>query len=141
MTFRSNSSGVVRPARTLTVTNLGKVPVLLIDGETFEGGMQNRMLNMSAVIGPGVTDVPVSCVEAGRWGGRRTMTSSRIAPSSVRRVKTAAQSANVYAGRGKVGDQGAVWNEVDATLLRFDVGSDSKALHDMFDEARFQRGP
>ena len=57
---------------TITVTNPGNRPTLLVEGETVTGGQQNRVLNVSVLVPGGATiDVPVSCVEAGRWEGGR----------------------------------------------------------------------
>ncbi len=50
------------------VRHLGRVPLLLLDGEQIRGAKQNRTFNASFVIAPGaVADLPVSCVEQGRW--------------------------------------------------------------------------
>jgi len=43
-------------------------PVLLVDGEELIGARQNRVLNLSILIGAG--HIPVSCVESGRWAYR-----------------------------------------------------------------------
>src|SRR5438552_627787 len=52
----------------LMIENRGEEPLLLIEGETIVGASQNRTLNVSVLCAPGVTTIPVSCVEAGRWG-------------------------------------------------------------------------
>lgn len=42
--------------------------VLLLDGEELVGAKQNRVLNLTVLVGPGKRIViPVSCVEQGRW--------------------------------------------------------------------------
>ena len=55
---------------TLVAYNPTLSPVLLMEGETVTGGRQNRVLNVSVLIPAGATiDIPVSCVEQGRWNG------------------------------------------------------------------------
>ena len=62
----------------LTVTNPGKTPLLLIEGEQFIGGKQNRTVNISVLVAAGATlKIPVSCLEAGRWGRQRDFQSGR----------------------------------------------------------------
>src|SRR5580700_6798749 len=75
---------------TLAITNLADVPILLVEGEMLVGGDQNRTMNVTVLCPPHArTLVPVSCVEAGRWGSRRTVAeSSRHAPGSLRAAKT-----------------------------------------------------
>lgn len=53
----------------LRIRNNGEKPVLLVDGEHLVGVKQNRVLNATILV-PEKTalDIPVSCVEAGRWG-------------------------------------------------------------------------
>jgi ARG/rhodanese/phosphatase superfamily protein len=52
----------------LRVRNTGSKPVLIIDGEELVGAKQNRVLNLTVLIGAYTeTTIPVSCVEAGRW--------------------------------------------------------------------------
>lgn len=55
---------------TLHVTNTGRLPVALFEGQVLEGGWQNRMLARSVIVpAEGELKVEVVCVEAGRWGG------------------------------------------------------------------------
>ena len=53
----------------LAVENKGDVRVLFLEGEELVGAKQNRILNTSVLVAAGSkTKIPVSCVEAGRWG-------------------------------------------------------------------------
>ena len=55
---------------TLSATNHGAKPVLVLEGHLFEGGWQHRMAVASALVGPARrTQLEVACVEHGRWGG------------------------------------------------------------------------
>ena len=117
---------------TITVTNPGRRPTLLVEGETVTGGQQNRVLNVSVLVPAGATiNVPVSCVEAGRWeGGRSRFERGRtFAPRRVRRVKNATVSESIRRGDSKRSDQGAVWGTIDFELNRLNVQSSTRALH------------
>jgi hypothetical protein len=55
---------------TLSVTNSGTRPLLMLEGQLLEGGLQNRVVDRSVLI-PARAEMGlgVLCVEAGRWGG------------------------------------------------------------------------
>jgi hypothetical protein len=54
----------------LEVTNSGPKPILLLTGDLLLGGHQDRVVAKDTVVPPGMTvDVPVYCVEQGRWSG------------------------------------------------------------------------
>ncbi len=55
---------------TLTTTNTGTRPLLMLEGQLLEGGWQNRLVGRSVLV-PAHTsvDLEVLCVEAGRWSG------------------------------------------------------------------------
>jgi hypothetical protein len=53
----------------LLVENKGDIRVLFLEGEELIGAKQNRILNTSVLVAAhSKTKIPVSCVEAGRWG-------------------------------------------------------------------------
>jgi len=52
----------------LLVKNLGRQQVLILDGEELIGAKQNRIVNLTILVPAQTTiEIPVSCVEAGRW--------------------------------------------------------------------------
>ena len=120
----------------LAVTNLSDLPVLLVEGEMLVGGDQNRTMNVTVLCPPHArTVVPVSCVEAGRWGARRTMSGRRKhAPGSLRAAKTG----NLESRSDDVGargtDQGLVWDEVSRQSMAHAVYSGTAALDDVQEE-------
>lgn len=120
----------------LLITNLADVPILLAEGETLLGGDQDRTMNVTVLCPPGrVTKVPVSCVEAGRWGSRRHMSSTgRHAPGSLRsrKSKHLSQSANVQGQVGRSSDQRVVWDSVTEQSLRHRTVSPTRALEDIY---------
>lgn len=120
----------------LAVTNLADVPVLLVEGEMLVGGDQNRTMNVTVLLPPRVrTVVPVSCVEVGRWGARRTMSGkSKHAPGSLRATKTAHLEPRSGDTSARRSHQGLVWEAVDRQSATHDVYSETVALDDIQEE-------
>jgi ARG/rhodanese/phosphatase superfamily protein len=105
------------------------------------GAQQNRTFDVSALVAAGERlMLPVSCVEAGRWDGRRFGERMRISPHaadpSLRRVKR--RAANLRAGEGLEAraDQGEVWSQVGSRLADHAIDSASAALSDVYDGMR-----
>ncbi len=120
----------------LAVTNHADVPILLVEGEMLVGGDQNRTMNVTVLCPPHErTVVPVSCVEAGRWGARRTMSaSSRHAPGSLRSAKIANLEARSPDASRRRSDQHRVWDEVERQSAMHSVDSETSALDEVQDE-------
>ncbi len=136
--------------RRLRITNGGKRPLLLFDGEELVGARQNRLVNVTILVAAGVTaDIPVSCIEQRRWDdeGRPFSTRQRIVPSSMRGTKTARLTRGA-GGRDAVGarqrlrsrwtaahdaDQRTVWAEVERCAMRSGVHTVTGALTDVLD--------
>ena len=118
----------------LQLTNTADVPVLLVEGEMLVGAKQNRTLNLSVLAPAAATiQVPVSCVEAGRWGRpRASRRSAQFANLELRRAKTASTIRHQRIGAGKRSDQGEVWAHVDRALAARQVASPTSALEDAF---------
>ncbi|HXA34421.1 MAG TPA: DUF6569 family protein [Acidimicrobiales bacterium] len=126
----------------LAVTNLADVPVLLVEGEILLGGDQDRSMNVT-VLCPALsrTEVPVSCVEEGRWGEetRRDVAGpGRHAPGSLRAAKTVHLRLDVGSRGDRFTDQGRVWDEVDRLSMIHDVSSDTSALSEV--QTEIERG-
>ena len=52
----------------IRVRHEGDRPLLLLDGEEILGAKQNRLVNATFLVPAGAeVDLPVSCVERGRW--------------------------------------------------------------------------
>lgn len=99
----------------LVVTNTGRRPALLLEGELLQGGHQHRVTARSMVVEPGQpVVVPVRCVEAGRWSGVSShVRDGRRAPTTLR------------AARG----QAEVWQEVSRYEQRY-ARSDTSSFLD-----------
>src|SRR6185312_5458438 len=54
----------------LVATNAGERPVVVLEGDLMEGGLQHRLVASGWVLGPReATTLPVRCVEQHRWAG------------------------------------------------------------------------
>ena len=127
----------------LVVHNPLDVPVLLYEGEEVLGAQQNRTFDVSALVAASsVLQVPVSCVEAGRWDGGRHDESFVPAPQTanprLRRMKNTQARASLAAGLEARAVQGEVWREVAETAGRHGVNSRTGAMHDVFERRREQ---
>ncbi|MDP9385249.1 MAG: hypothetical protein M3P50_08460, partial [Actinomycetota bacterium] len=125
----------------LVVLNPTDHTVLLYEGEEILGAQQNRTFDVSVLVGPrSELQVPVSCVEAGRWDGRRSEEEFSPAPQAaypaLRSRKNRAARLSVAAGMAPRAAQGEVWEEVAHKSARMDVASATGAMHDIYDGRR-----
>ena len=114
----------------LLFRNLGDKPVLLVEGEELIGAKQNRTLNVSILAPPRRdTPIPVSCVEAGRWGydaGPVFQSSDRAHYARGRRAKREAVNRNMARDAGsRHADQAAM-----------SARSDTGAMGDIYEQHR-----
>ncbi len=118
---------------TLRFTNGAGRPVLIPAGSLVTGGRQNRMVNVSVLLPAAATlDVPVSCVQAGRWSGQGGFRrGAAFAPRRVRRTNDLTVDRNLRAGRGARADQRHVWATVDHELGREGLASPTRDLEDL----------
>lgn len=87
---------------TLKVRNLGPKPILLLAGQLLLGGKQDRIVGKDTIVPVGESiDVPVYCVEPGRWDGSspKFEYQNQVVP---KKVKDAAM----------YGEQQEVWDRV-----------------------------
>ncbi len=110
--------------RELKVINRSDKKILLLDGEELVGARQNRVLNVTILIGPrSETIVPVSCVEEGRWNYRTPKfgSESRALNAALRKSKAAFVRSNLAVGEGFASNQAQIWNEIEAKHARMSV--------------------
>ena len=99
----------------LRVRNPGDRPVLVVEGEHFLGGKQNRALNATVLVpARAELEIPVSCLEQGRWGERQGYRrDDAFAAATVRATQHAGVSKSIGRRGSREGDQSAVWHAVD----------------------------
>lgn len=121
----------------LHVINTSDRPVFILDGEELIGAKQNRVVNLSILV-PEKTElnIPVSCVEAGRWSYRSPeFTSSPHAMySSGRAQKLSRVSASMRGSGARSGDQHDVWAGIADQAAMMSVSSPTRAMSDMYDQ-------
>ena len=123
---------------TLRVTNAGAKPVLIMDGEELVGAKQNRIVNLTILVAAKSTiEIPVSCVEAGRWGGRNRhfATAPRAHYAAARAQKLACVNRSMNLDGSRFTDQGAIWHDIEAKAERFCAMSETSAMDSMYEAA------
>ena len=130
--FRVTEVDAVGSVPELRASNPLEADVLLYDGEELIGAKQNRILNITVLVGAlSEALIPVSCVEEGRWSSRSA--SFEAAPHAaypeLRRQK-AERLAAAPMERGSA--QGIVWDEVRAKASRNRVLSPTGAQADIY---------
>jgi hypothetical protein len=119
----------------LWVENKGDVRVLFLEGEELVGAKQNRVLNTSVLIAAkSETKIPVSCVEAGRWGyrSRHFGSSGSHSPSKLRYFLKSSVTHSLTENLGYLSDQGKVWEEVARQQNALGAMSGTHAMSDTF---------
>jgi hypothetical protein len=133
-------------ARVTEVSDGGSVPelafenasaekILLVDGDELVGAKQNRIVNLSILVGAGKKLViPVSCVEQGRWSYRsRDFSPAKRTLFARARASKAAQVSQSMRSTGKRhSDQRQIWSDVSAKLASFGVESATGAMSDAY---------
>jgi hypothetical protein len=120
----------------LRVKSTSDLPVLILDGEELVGAKQNRIVNVSILVPPHAEVViPVSCIEAGRWGySRRSFEAAeRVLSHEIRMAKSASVTRSLKTRGAHASDQGEVWAGVDKALSALRTDSGTRALSDGYE--------
>jgi len=135
-------------ARVTEVSEQGNVPelafenlardrdVLLLDGEELIGAKQNRILNLTILVGAGArVKIPVSCVEQGRWSrmSEAFRASDRALFADARAAKMRQVNHSMRTSGSRQADQGDVWRRVAEKAEALQVESRTSAMHDVFE--------
>lgn len=123
----------------LRVMNRANRPVLILDGEELVGAKQNRIVNLTILVAAESTlDIPVTCVEAGRWRYRsRTFApAGRAHYASARAMKLAHVTESMAADGTRRADQHAVWAHIADKAARLEGLSDTQAAAAMYDRVQ-----
>ena len=111
---------------TVRVRNDGSRPVFIMAGEILTGSKQDRTVRRDALISPhsGWVDLPVYCVEAGRWVQKTPHFGTRQSLASP------ALRADAYGGAG----QQVIWDQVDRAAKAQGVEqSQARAFQEIYD--------
>lgn len=134
-------------ARVSEVSSDGRVPelafendsaekILLVDGDELVGAKQNRVLNLSILVGGRQKLViPVSCVEQGRWRYHsRDFQSARrslFAKARAKKMRQVTESLRVNQDRRS--NQSEVWADVAGKVAFCQADSDTLAMADAYE--------
>lgn len=120
----------------LRLENNAELPVLLVDGEELIGAKQNRVLNLT-ILAPAkqTTVIPVSCVEAGRWGmsSAEPKTSDHMMYSLGRGEQLAHITESMRSNGTRKSNQAAVWRNIAAKAARLKASSPTGAMSAIFE--------
>ena len=121
----------------LLFENLGDRKVLLLDGDELIGAKQNRVINLTILV-PAHTkiEIPVSCVEAGRWSYRSSefKSAGRAMFSRARASKAEQVTSRMKRSGERHSDQSEVWENVAACSMHLDVESPTRSMGDMYEQ-------
>ena len=131
----------------LEILNNSQYPVFIPCGSVFVGGKQDRTVIVDMLANKGRTEVPVACVERGRWSGRSGYNAERIyggikryegsdfaihsiAPLGVARALHSSTTRNFLRSTGArcFADQGEVWGAVQTEIEQADAGNPTSCL-------------
>ena len=121
---------------TLLLENLADMALFLLDGEELLGAKQNRIVNLTLLVPPRTRlEIPVSCVEQGRWSHQSAefASSDRAMFSRGRARKAARVSENMRARASRRSDQSEVWGDISEKMRSMRVESGTSALSDAFE--------
>jgi hypothetical protein len=120
---------------TVQIQNDTASKVILFEGTLLEGGWQHRALTRTVMVNAnGVTDLPVVCVEQGRWGGTHVQrVGNRQAPAKVRSaMRGMAKNGSKFDQASP--DQGKVWAEVSNYAAARDAQNGTQSYVQMRDQ-------
>jgi hypothetical protein len=121
---------------TLRVLNSAPFPSLMLGGEEVVGGYQNRFVNTTILVAAAsMMDLPVSCVEQGRWhelSGAFDL--GELAYPSLRRINSAHVATSFESNGNAEGDQNTIWEEISGRQAREGTQSATGALHASYEQ-------
>ena len=123
----------------LAFENGADVGVLLLDGEELIGARQNRVLNITVLVGGHRKIViPVSCVEHGRWhyNSNHFDSSDRAIFFNARAKMSRDVSASMHESGSRRSNQGEVWEDIAEKSAQFCCKSDSGAMADVYEQQK-----
>jgi hypothetical protein len=114
-------------------------PILLVDGEELVGAKQNRILNLSLLIGADrKVKITVSCVERNRWSyrSREFGSAGRNLFAKARAAKAADVSESLSRTGERRSDQGRIWADIDAKMSMLECESATRAMADVYEQRK-----
>ena len=129
----------------LAFENSSSEKILLVDGDELVGARQNRILNLTILVGGAQKLViPVSCVEQGRWRYRRGGAPSDFASAGralfarARARKAAGVTASLRSHGERHANQSQVWADVADKVASCGAASETLAMADAYESRAAQ---
>ncbi|HYH84789.1 MAG TPA: DUF6569 family protein [Pyrinomonadaceae bacterium] len=122
----------------LLVKNGADRDVLILDGEQLVGAKQNRIVNTTVVVPARSTvEIPVSCVEQGRWRyTSQGFSSGRShSSSSLRSLKHASVTNSLRTTGSYDSDQSGLWSEISSKMRRMEAHSATMSMTDVYESS------
>jgi len=111
----------------ITFENQSDQPVLMLDGEEITGAMQNRIIAHSHMVDAQTTkDIPVVCVEEGRWDDIGGFKTGHCSYPQLRAVLLRSRYRRTNL-------QKTIWKEVTRKLTVTKTQSATSSMHDIYE--------
>jgi hypothetical protein len=125
---------------TIRVNNQSPCRILLLEGEELIGAKQNRIVNTTILLEARSTvEIPVSCVEQGRWHHRRPdFAAGGYGLPQIRAWKNRRITESLDRTGQPVADQHEIWEQVSKTLRDLETDSPTQAMTDAFEQQKTQ---
>lgn len=122
----------------LFVNNKAERDVIIVDGQLLVGAKQNRVVNTTIVV-PARTsvEIPVTCVEQGRWrySSRSFSSGGSHEYSSLRSLKHRSVTQSLRETGEYRSDQGSVWGDIRAKASRMASASPTMSMSDVYESS------
>jgi len=127
----------------LAFENSSAEKILLVDGDELVGAKQNRILNLTILVGGGQKLViPVTCVEQGRWRYHNADFGSagRALFAKARARKMSQVTESMLTAQTRSANQSQVWADVADKVASFGARSETLAMGDAYESRSGQVG-
>ena len=119
---------------TALIENRSPYDIFILDGEEIYGGLQNRVIDTTALIGSKHdVELPVSCVEKDRWEGKEIdFSPGYISFPSIRAVIADSVYNSLLDSGLFRANQNKIWETVSKKLSSLKIQSLTSSMHDIF---------
>jgi hypothetical protein len=122
----------------LFVRNKADRDVIIMDGELLVGAKQNRVVNTTIVVPAHASvQIPVTCVEQGRWhySSRSFSSGGSHSYSSLRSLKHESVTASLRERGEYESDQSSIWGDIRAKMHRMASPSPTMSMSDVYESS------
>jgi hypothetical protein len=119
----------------IIVDNMSKFYLFLMDGDILRGAKQNRILNTTVLVAPEKKlEIPVSCVERGRWSNRsfRFDKSDHTVSPDFRAIKSSLVNDNFKKNKKHYADQAHIWAKIENDLYHKKLQSETRDYESIY---------